>query len=216
MMNVFGVFRLAALCLSFCFCTGWTDQTLIYQALLEGVATQTKWIISEGQSMVKISGKNRGNDIDLEYSPAFSLIHYTEKELKESPFEIRLNGSELEVLNKGKNKLLKLGKYPWIQEFKFGFRPFLQSSDKELAFSIVYSKDTSLHEMLATKELIETLKIEGTEHSAQKIKVTLKGFKKRFWKAEIWYDIATFRMLKYRSNEGPGTPFVEVTLIQED
>ena len=108
---------------------------------------------------------------------------------------------------------MTLGKLPWIQEFKFGFQPFLKSQDKELPFTIVYSKDTTLHDMIATKEKIEKVTVGSKTYETQKLKITLQGFKKRFWKAEAWFDLETNLMVKYTSNEGPGTPSIEVTLL---
>ncbi len=198
--------------LLFCFSL-WSDQTISYQSSTDGVSTQTKWSLAETLKQVEIFGQNRGNEIQLKYSPTFDLIHYFEKDSKKPVFEIQKEGDVLSIKNNAKSKTLKLGKLPWIQEFKFGFQPFLKSKDKELPFSIVYSKDTTLHDMIATKEKIEKVKVGDKTYEAQKLKITLQGFKKRFWKAEAWFDVETNLMVKYTSNEGPGTPPIEVTLL---
>lgn len=191
----------------------WSSQTITYQSSLEGKDSQTEWKIADEESKIAISGFSKGNDIQLEYSPSFNLEHYVETDPSSHLFEIYKSGNILEVKNKAKSKSLKLGNLPWIQEFKFGFQPFLKSSNQEQSFAIVYSKDTTIHEMVATKEIIESIVVDGKPYQAQKLKVTLKGFKKRFWKAEAWFDVETNLMVKYRSNEGPGTPHIEVTLI---
>ena len=196
----------------FCFSL-WSDQTITYQSSLEGTHTQTKWTLAETLKQVEILGQNRGNEIQLKYSPAFDLVHYFEKDVKKPVFEIQKEGNVLSVKNNAKSKTLKLGNLPWIQEFKFGFQPFLKSKDKELPFTIVYSKDTTLHDMIATKEKIEKVTVGSKTYETQKLKITLQGFKKRFWKAEAWFDLETNLMVKYTSNEGPGTPSIEVTLL---
>ena len=209
------LFRSFFIISSFFLTYAWGEQTVTYQASLEGKETKTHWVIEENQNTVEILGKNKGNDIKLKYSPSFSLLHYFESEPKASQLDIHREDSNLIVKNNTKAKILKIGNLPWIQEFKFGFQPFLKTSDKELFFGIVYNKDTSLHEMIATKESIEKITVAGQIYEAQKLKITLKGFKKRFWKAEAWFDLKTNLMVKYRSNEGPGTPPIEVTLIQD-
>ena len=198
--------------LLFCFSL-WSDQTITYQSSLEGTHTQTKWSLAETLKQVEIFGQNRGNEIQLKYSPTFDLIRYFEKDSKKPVFEIQKDGDVLSIKNNAKSKTLKLGKLPWIQEFKFGFQPFLKSKDKELPFTIVYNKDTTLHDMIATKEKIEKVTVGDKIYEAQKLKITLQGFKKRFWKAEAWFDLKTNLMVKYTSNEGPGTPPMEVTLL---
>jgi hypothetical protein len=203
---------LFATTLLFCFSL-WSDQTITYQSSTDGIHTQTKWSLADTLKQVEIFGQNRGNEIQLKYSPTFDLIHYFEKDSKKPIFEIQKEGDVLSIKNNAKSKTLKLGKLPWIQEFKFGFQPFLKSKDKELPFTIVYSKDTTLHDMIATKEKIEKVTVGDKTYEAQKLKITLQGFKKRFWKAEAWFDVKTNLMVKYTSNEGPGTPSIEVTLL---
>ena len=66
--------------------------------------------------------------------------------------------------------------------------------------------------MIATKDYVEDLSINGKSYKAQKLKITLQGFKKRFWKAEVWYDLQTLELLRYKANEGPGTPITEINL----
>jgi hypothetical protein len=68
--------------------------------------------------------------------------------------------------------------------------------------------------MIATKLDVEDLTINGKIYNAQKLKITLQGFKKRFWKAEVWYDTATHLMLRYKANEGPGTPITDTIFLR--
>jgi hypothetical protein len=158
-------------------------------------------------------GKNRGNDIQLKYSPSFSLLHYIETGASVKSFEVVRDGALLIINNQSKTKTLKIGNLPWVQEFKFGFKPFLQNSDREFVFGIVYNKDNTLQEMVATKEKMETIVVNNQTYETQKLKITLTGFKKRFWKAEAWFDVKTQLMVQYRANEGPRTPVTEVTLM---
>ncbi len=193
---------------------GWSQQFYTYQGVLSGVKTLTKWIIADTDNKIEISGQNRGNEIKLEYTPTFDLQLFIEKEPDTSLFEVQRDGSQLSIKNRNVAKTIKIGSTPWIQEFKFGFTPFLKSTARKIDFVIVYKKNTSIHEMVATKEKLEKLLVGEKKYDTQKLKITLRGFKKRFWKAEVWYDTKTNILIKYRANEGPGTPHTEVTLVQ--
>jgi hypothetical protein len=194
-------------------------QTLVYNTSSEGTKTPTEWSIAVEEQKVEIHGQNKNSNLQLEYSPLFTLQRYLEehKQDKTKLLEVVRKENNLFVSqNKNATKILKLPNIPWIQEFKFGFKPFLeQTNQKEYSFCIVYAKDISLHEMIATKEKIEPLEVEGKSYEAQKLKITLKGFKKKFWKAEAWFDTKTHLLLKYKANEGPATPITEVTLLKQ-
>jgi hypothetical protein len=211
--NFFNLIFISSLLLS---PKGWSNQLYTYQGVLSGVKTITKWIVKDSENKVDISGQNRGNEVKLEYTPTFNLQQFIEKEPDAAPFEVKREGEKLFVKNHDTEKPLNVGSQPWIQEFKFGFIPFLKSTDKTIDFAIVYRKDTSLHEMIASKEEVEKIQVNGKEYEAQKLKITLRGFKKRFWKAEVWYDTKKHLLIKYKSNEGPGTPYTEVTLLEEE
>ncbi len=189
-------------------------QTLTYETSLEGKSSETNWTVEETKQKIEVNGQNKVGDVKIEYSPSFALEHYLEVKDNQTALDIFKEGCELLVKGKESLKKLKLKQLPWVQEFKFGFQPFLQNAEKEFSFCIVYAKDHSLHDMIATKEKIETLQIGSDSYEAQKLKITLRGFKKKFWKAEAWFDVKTHLLLKYKANEGPGTPITEVTLIK--
>jgi hypothetical protein len=153
----------------------------------------------------------------LECSSSYSFLSFTEKVDQDREFKVSREGSTLKVQfkekGKEKTKNYDIGQTPWIQEFKFGFQPFLSSNQKEYKFYIINPKDLGLHGMVATKEQVEELTIEGKKYLTQKLKVTLQGFKKKFWRAEVWFDQETQMMVKYKANEGPGTPTTEITLL---
>lgn len=209
-------FLLMPLCLCFSSAQAFENHILTYKTSVEGVETKTDWLVEQPSEKIEINGQNKGSDIKVEYSPSFSLLHYTEIQDGQNLFDIIKEGNQLLVKSKTSAlKKLKLGTLPWIQEFKFGLQPFLSSAKNEFAFCIVYAKDHSLHDMVATKEKEEILTIEGQHYETQKLKITLKGFKSRFWKAEAWFDKKTHFLVKYKANEGPRTPYTEVILSEK-
>jgi len=94
----------------------------------------------------------------------------------------------------------------WVQDFTFGLRPFLDSKSHKYSFVILSPNDFTTNELIASKEGIEKIKVNNTTYNTQRIKITLPGFKSMFWKADAWYDLKTFDLIKYRANKGPGTP----------
>lgn len=101
----------------------------------------------------------------------------------------------------------------WVQEFDFSFKPFILSETTEFKFSIVHPKKLNLHEMIATKQGFDQVEINEKVFKAQKVKVTLRGFKKMFWHADLWYEQGTGDLLMYKANEGPNTPTSVITLF---
>ena len=103
----------------------------------------------------------------------------------------------------------------WVQEFDFCFKPFILSAMRDFKFSIVHPKKMSLHSMIATKQGYEQVDVPGKQYDALKVKVTLTGFKKMFWHADLWFDPQAGDLIKYMANEGPNTPLSTITLFSK-
>ena len=69
--------------------------------------------------------------------------------------------------------------------------------------------------MIATKQGLEPLDVHGKTHQALRIKITLTGFKKMFWHADLWFDLQAGDLLKYMATEGPNTPLSTITLFSK-
>lgn len=201
------------------FCTeGFAEQKLVYESVLKGDAVKVLWNLEEKENKVHVKIVKREKNVNMECLPDFSLINYSEKIGGSRELNISKVGPCLIVKNyeQGKEKILshKIDKMPWVQEFTFGFQGFIKSNKKSYDFCIVYPKDLALHEMIATKEEEEELEIRGKKYSTQKVKITLAGFKKSFWKGYAWFDKESAVMVRYKANEGPRTPYMETSLIE--
>jgi len=192
----------------------------IYKNQTGNKTFKTKWIITNKKDNFIIKKTNSIGITDMIYSMDFILQQLTYK-------------SDIEnihyLFTKEGNKLIAKGKYKgqsnmktystasilWIQEFNYGLKQFLQSNKNELKFFIINPKNFSKNIMIATKESKQKLKVGKETYDALKLKVTLTGFKSMFWKAEIWYDLKTYNLIKYKANEGPGTPMNIITLESE-
>jgi hypothetical protein len=200
-----------------CSIWGFSDQKITYQSVTAGEKTTAEWNVKVVDSNLQITALSKGSDITMECSSDYFLKSYTEVVKQDRLLSITKEGAVLVVnsQDKGKQKLksYKIGNTPWVQEFKFGLQTFLKASDKTYNFYILNPKDLALHEMIATKEAEEVLEIGDKKYTTQRLKITLTGFKKKFWKAYAWFDKADQVLVKYRANEGPGTPYTETTLI---
>ncbi len=197
------------------------DEELTYKTMKDNVRKDTKWKIEKQNTDLSIYGEDKDQAFSLLCTPQFFLSAYQQQDKQiGKEVSIKRQNNKLIVSSKEKKrektKTYDIKDKAWIQEFKFGFQSFLSSTNAEYKFCIVNPKDLDIHDMIATKEAVENITIEGKNYTAQKIKVTLQGFRKRFWKAEVWFDKESLTLLKYRANEGPGTPMTEVTLLEKN
>lgn len=209
--------HLAILAMSLLFCVnGIANQKIIYESVTKGESIQAFWSIEKKENKSEMDCVKKDKKIHVEYLLDNSLSNYTEG-TSEKNFCIEKTGPCLIVKNseKGREKVLshRIGNKLWIQEFNFGFQNFIRSEKKSCDFCIVYPKDLALHEMVATKEGEEEIQIAGKKYKTQKVKITLDGFKKQFWKAYAWFDKETALLVRYKANEGPRTPYTETSLI---
>lgn len=191
---------------------------LVYQSTTKGESIQTRWEMYEKEGKTFMEGIKKERKTDLIYSADGSLLQFTEKVGTEDFLSIEKVGPCLIVKShqKGKDKILshKIGDKPWLQEFNFGLQNFIKQKTKVLEFYIIYPKDLSMQEMVVTKEIVEEIEVAGKKQQAQKVKITLTGFKKQFWKAQAWFDLTTGLLVQYRANEGPRTPYTDIEMLE--
>jgi hypothetical protein len=199
--------------------TGFCDRKVVYQSKTSGKSKSSEWNVKTKDDGISVNSKTINSHINMELSSDLSFISYCEKTEKDRDFEIKRDGVCLFIsgTHNGADvlKSYRIGKDLWVQDFKFGLQPFLKGKSRESTFHLVSPKDLDIHELVASKEIEEVIEVEGKKYKTQRVKITLKGFKKRFWKAQAWFDKETHLLVRYRSNEGPGTPYTEVTLLEE-
>ncbi len=195
---------------------GALEQKFVYESECKGVCSQSEWNFEEMLERIQIVGKDKESDIYMEYSAGYNLLSYKEQNATEEGVTVTKEGPCLlinqNIKNKQKMKSHKLGDSPWVQDFKFGFRPFLLGQNKSFLFQIIDIDSLDVHDMVASKDIEESIQIGNHTYNTQKIKITLKGFKKKFWTGYAWFDKKTNQMIKYRANKGPGTSYTEVVL----
>ncbi|MEX0962208.1 MAG: hypothetical protein WDZ28_05075 [Simkaniaceae bacterium] len=194
----------------------------IYEESVNGQQIQTLWYEEKKGDELLLEGQNSKSLITIRCSDEFVIdkIKYVNKK-GEIPQEYtcQRKGSSLYVTSLfGDRKIeknFKIGNSAWVQEFGFGLRPFVQSEYRSYKFSIINPKDFTLNALVAKKERIELITLNAQTYKAQKIKITLQGFKSMFWTAHAWFDTVSGNLLMYRGNKGPNTPTTIITLLEE-
>lgn len=213
-------FFLVATALFFLSATGFPKFSYVYHEDIEGYELQTRWIIHLSNKGLNIEGTNSLAKTFIFCSENHSLEKFL-YQTHNGKFQYLLEreGEALRVEGnfdgKKKIKTYKIGEATWLQEFGFGLRSFLESSSKEYKFCFVNPKDLSLVKMVAYKKKTETINVNEEKIEARRVYVTLQGWKRAFWSADVWYDLKSNDLVLCKANRGPNTPFTVVTLLSK-
>ncbi|MBN2479972.1 MAG: hypothetical protein JXA94_07070 [Parachlamydiales bacterium] len=210
------VFLIVILC-SYSVLDVFAKKNIIYSDKISGKVTKTKIFIKKNVKDLDISKSSSDGISKYLYSEKFKLkkFNYTSSQ---KPLDISFHIDDIKLICEGtvngikKSSVHYIPNLNWVQDFTFGLRPFLKSSKNDYKFLLIKLDTFAAIDMIAIKQGIEPLEINNTKYNTQKVKITLPGFKSHFWKAEVWYDLNTLDMVKYISNEGPGTPQNIITI----
>lgn len=196
------------------------DETYIYHKDVEGRESKTTWKLQFRDDQLHIDGESLSGNTKIITNPERITQSFSHKSKngqneytihREGPILIarsNVNGDQTE-------RHYKVGKDLWLQEFDFSFKPYILSNLRNLHFAIVHPKKLDLHNMIATKQALEPLNLNGKLIETLRVKVTLTGFKKMFWHADLWFDPQEGDLLMYKANEGPNTPTSVITLFSK-
>ena len=193
-----------------------STKTTLYAEETDGKTIETISKETKKRQSIQVEEKNEKETVTFTCTTSYIIKQYSlENTSEDSNYSYSRTDGTIhcggKVKGKTMEKTLQIGRNKWIQNFGYGLRPFMKSSAKKWYFSSINPNDFSLVSMVAIKENIEELTLDGTTYQAQKIKITLTGMKSMFWDAEIWFDTKTFISLKYVGNEGPSTPTTTIT-----
>ncbi|MCB1071714.1 MAG: hypothetical protein H7A41_04435 [Chlamydiales bacterium] len=198
----------------------WAQVTYVYNKDVEGRESKTTWTINLKGDDLHIAGESLSGKTLIVTTPervTKSFSHQSKNGKDE--YSIIREGSQLiarkDINGERSERRFKLGNDLWVQEFDFCFKPFILSDYRDFKFSIIHPKNLDLHDMIATKQSLDKLDLNGKAREAIKVKVTLTGFKKMFWHADLWFDPQSGDLLKYMATEGPNTPLSVITLFSK-
>jgi hypothetical protein len=196
-------------------------QTLVYTKETGGVEITTTYTVDQDHDQYHVQGANKDQTTEILSAipyKALSFSYTSKKNSDQYTFVLKEATLTADGIVKGEklHAVYKIARNSaWIQEFEFGFLPFLTSNKKSLDFDILHPKNFKLHKMTAKKHKIETLRIGEASYQAQMVTITLQGFKSMFWKAQLWYDTVSHNLLMYKANEGPHTPTTTISLTSK-
>jgi hypothetical protein len=172
---------------------------------------------------VTIDAKGGGSEVVTEGADfsrttrydAHGLLQELSEEKKGETLHIARQSDQITITatrhGETKTKTHKGVKEPWIQELYFGLKTFTLSRQPKLKYVSINPDDLSLVPMVLTRKEVET--IDG--HRAQKLHMTVDGWKSRFWEAWSWTDPETGLLIQKKGNRGPLTPTI-ITKIQKN
>jgi len=195
--------------------------TYIYSTDVDGHESKTTWTIENKEDIWQFHGESIGEKTLVIASPSQintqSFSCYSKN--NGNFYSVRREGDTLfaQCDNNGEKarKSLSLNGDTWVQEFDFSLKPYIISEFNDFKFSIVHPKNLSLHNMIASKQGLDQIDINGKRFTALKVKVTLRGFKKIFWHADLWFDQKSGDLLRYKANDGPNTPTSITTFLSK-
>ena len=209
-------FFLTSICLILV-ATTHSAQTFVYNKVTGATELTTTYTIKKEDSLITVDSINQDQKTQAISSPSHQLTSFCCNYIKNkdySKFTLKNGVLTAEGVIKGESlkEIYEMKKSLWVQEFEFGLYPFLVSDKTSWSFEILHPKNFKLHKMIAKKHGKETITINNKPYKTLVVHITLPGFKGIFWKAELWYDAETSNLLMYKSNEGPNTPSVAITL----
>lgn len=194
-----------------------TSSELLFDKDVAGKKTEVSWMIEEKDNLIQIVGEANKKKTQLFCDVNFYINKYfSDESLDGDTFSVLKEDHTLvaKKVTQGAEsaKSYNIEGKNWVQDFSFGLKPYFMSDQSEYKFEIINPKDLIMRTMVAMKEEIDMKTFNGVEYRARRVMVTLDGFYRKFWRAELWYDTKTFNLLYYKANEGPGTPYTILTI----
>lgn len=188
-----------------------------YEDITGNQKNEIIWTIEKEEKDLKITGEDNISTTILTCSENYDISKFSYKS-KIEPTEYLFSLEKNILSAEGKIKSNSISKnipitLPWIQQFGFGLKPFILSKNRSLKFCLLNPKDFLLQKMVAIKKAIKPITVLEKKYDAQKVTVTLQGFKSMFWKAQLWFDVKTGDLIKYVANSGPNTPISTILLV---
>ena len=105
---------------------------------------------------------------------------------------------------------------PWYQAITLSLQPFSLSSQTSVEFWALRPDTLEVHKVKATKEGVELITFGDKEVEAQKVRISLTGFKAYLWHCFYWYRTKDGRFMRYEGSFGlPGLPKKTIIFMEE-
>ncbi len=193
----------------------WGQGTFLYRFNSGKKSETISYTISKIDASFKISSAQGGESrqIITDFSMAAESFHYTNTDQGTDYTAIRV-GNKIKLKgrlkNRNINKEFSINGNQWYQAIEQALEHFAGSSQTHVTFWFINAESSEIMEMEASKQKIETVRVNGAPQKALHVKVNLTGLAALFWGADYWFRPGDSRFLLYRTAEGPGGP--EITM----
>ena len=175
----------------------------------------SNWSIQTTDKTSIISGNTLLDHIYIETKNGSTTVWKNKRKYEDSEIiairtedKIKITGTQN---NEPFEKELIIGKYPWYQTPGFLLEEFALSNEQTKQFIMLRITNHSPLLMEIKKDKEEIIKVNQTEYNAIKTYIYPASFLKYFWKAPMWFDINTGKVLKYDGLiGGPGSDSFQI------
>lgn len=222
MKQLFTLVSFVALCL--CAASAWSFDheitTLIYDESSSEGSVKKEYVITKQNDsyLVTMTESSKVIQIKTDLDLATYQEHYMSSRGSDEIVVTRDGGKlffEGKVGSKERESSMKVDGAPWYAS-KILLRAFVLSGKKEQEFYMSKPEELEAVKLIAVREDLETLDVNGEQIQALRVKFTLNDFRALFWKSYFWYRPDDGILVKSEEvRGGPGTPKVYATLIEE-
>lgn len=197
------------------------EKTYVYRSTTKDVVTTiTEKVMKNEDTIVNVMISDNGEtnlsvlDLDLAtkkwefYNQEQNTILTAERNNDSITLQGRFEGKEIK-------KELKIDHRPWFQAWRLSFGQFVLSDEAKLEFWTIRTNDLRECIMVVLREKEETIRLNGVNIEAVKVKVTLNNWMSKFWSVNYWLRKSDGAFLRYKGISGPpGTPMTIMELSE--
>ena len=170
-----------------------------------GVAIQSTqaedWIFTECDA----AGNTRSWHVDKEKSDYLAVREGN---------TIRISGS---LEGEPVDKELEKDGLPWFQSLYYSLSRFVKSDKEEIRFWMIRPDNLSLVKLVASKEAVETIRVNGQQEATQKVRISATGLLSLLWHGHYWYRQDDGVLLQYKDGKAlPGRAKIMMYLSQAE
>jgi hypothetical protein len=198
------------------------QKTYVYEEITKENHNQITYTVENHPKAIIVKCKTKDHVITSETTNDFLLKSCALKSKKED-FSYQLqrdhNILSLEAFINGKfvKKQYCVNNDLWVQDFTFDLKPFIMNAnEKKIHFFAINPQNLSLDKMIAKKENVEKIHVNGQDFDAQKVYLSYAGLKSMLWHATAWFDTANSKLIMYKCDDGPNSPILTQITLQKN
>lgn len=198
------------------------EKTCVYRSTTKGVVTTITEKVTENEATIVNAMLSDNGETNLSVLDLDLATKKWEYRNQEQNTELTAERSNDSITVRGRfegkeiKKELKIDHRPWFQAWRLPFGQFVLSGEAKLEFWTIRPNDLKECIMVVLREKEETLRLNGENIEAVKVKVTLNNWMSKFWSVNYWLRKSDGAFLRYEGVSGPpGTPVTVMELKSE-